>query len=193
MNLLSGLEKFGLKADETTNLFEEEKKNVAAQDGTAKEAPPEEDTFLLDKAVRCTVCDKVFKTKTIKNGRVKRMEPDFDLRPRFEYIDTVKYGVVSCPFCGYTSLTRYFEHLSGGRRADIASQSPRLYLSSQDMSLCMWLCDGSIVIYDLDNIDLNHSTVYYIRGDIDWEKIEACFTQHAPSIVLKNLVLTCTS
>ncbi len=85
------------------------------------------------------------------------------------------------------------EHLSGGRRADIASQSPRLYLSSQDMSLCMWLCDGSIVIYDLDNIDLNHSTVYYIRGDIDWEKIEACFTQHAPSIVLKNLVLTCTS
>ena len=115
MNLLAGLEKFGLKADETTNLFEEEKKNVAAQDGTAKEAPPEEDTFLLDKAVRCTVCDKVFKTKTIKNGRVKRMEPDFDLRPRFEYIDTVKYGVVSCPFCGYTSLTRYFEHLSGGQ------------------------------------------------------------------------------
>ncbi len=115
MNLLSGLEKFGLKADETTNLFEEEKKTVVAEDGTTKEAPPEEESFLLDKAVRCTVCDKVFKTKTIKNGRVKRMEPDLDLRPRFEYIDTVKYGVVSCPFCGYTSLTRYFEHLSGGQ------------------------------------------------------------------------------
>lgn len=115
MNLLAGLEKFGLKTDETTNLFEEEKKTVVAEDGTTKEAAPEEDTLLLDKAVRCTVCDKVFKTKTIKNGRVKRMEPDFDLRPRFEYIDTVKYGVVSCPFCGYTALTRFFEHLTGGQ------------------------------------------------------------------------------
>ena len=115
MNLLSGLEKFGLKADETTNLFEEEKKTVVTADGTTQEAAPDEASLLLDKAVRCTVCDKVFKTKTIKNGRIKRKEPDFDLRPRFEYIDTIKYGVISCPYCGYTSLTRYFEHLTGGQ------------------------------------------------------------------------------
>ena len=40
------------------------------------------------------------------------MEPDFDLRPRFQYIDTLKYDVASCPFCGYTAMNRYFEHLS---------------------------------------------------------------------------------
>ena len=34
MNLLSGLEKFGLKAEDTTNLFEEEKKVTVAADGT---------------------------------------------------------------------------------------------------------------------------------------------------------------
>ena len=67
MNLLSGLEKFGLKAEDTTNLFAEEKKEVVGEDGTKQEAVPTEDSFLLDKAVRCAVCDKVFKTKMIKS------------------------------------------------------------------------------------------------------------------------------
>ena len=35
-----------------------------------------------------------------------------DLRPRYEHIDTLKYSVISCPYCGYTAITRYFEHLS---------------------------------------------------------------------------------
>ena len=122
MNLFAGLEKFGLKAEETTNLFEEEKKVTTAADGTQKEEIPDEESFLLDKAIRCTVCDKVFKTKIIKNGRVKRMEPDLDLRPRFEYIDTLKYNAISCPYCGYTALSRYFEHLSTGQRKLIKEQ-----------------------------------------------------------------------
>lgn len=111
MNLLAGLEKFGLKAEDTTNLFEEEKKVVVAEDGTKKDVVVDEGSFLLDKAVRCTVCDKVFKTKMV-NSRVKRLEPDLDLRPRFEHIDTLKYNVRSCPYCGYTAVSRYFEHLS---------------------------------------------------------------------------------
>ena len=86
MNLFAGLEKFGIKADNTTDLFEDEKKPAASADGGKTEAAPTEDSFLLDKAIRCTVCDKVFKTKMIKNGRIKRLEPDLDLRPRFEYI-----------------------------------------------------------------------------------------------------------
>lgn len=112
MNLLAGLEKFGLKAENTTNLFEEEKKKTMDASGEVKEEIPSEESFLLDKAIRCAVCDKVFKTKLIKNGRVKRLEPDFDLRPRYEYIDTNKYGVSSCPYCGYTALDRFFDHLT---------------------------------------------------------------------------------
>ncbi|MGN0351905.1 MAG: DUF2225 domain-containing protein [Roseburia sp.] len=116
MNLFSGLEKFGIKADDTANLFEEEKKDTGAvvKTDTGEEIPAES-SFLLEKAVRCTVCDKVFKTKMVKNGRVKRLEPDFDLRPRFQYIDTTKYDVLSCPFCGYTAITRYFEHLTSAQ------------------------------------------------------------------------------
>ena len=116
MNLFSGLEKFGLKTDGEMDLFADEEKKKGAGGEVSKEAEvPAEDSFLLAKAVRCAVCDKVFKRKMVKNGRVKRKEPDRDLRPRFQYIDTLKYNVTSCPFCGYTALNNYFEHLPAGQ------------------------------------------------------------------------------
>ena len=114
MNLFSGLEKFGIKAEDTANIFAEEKKEVVNEKGAQVGEIPQESSFLLDKAVRCTVCDKVFKTKIV-NSRVKRLESDLDLRPRHEYIDTLKYNVKSCPHCGYTAVSRYFEHLSSGQ------------------------------------------------------------------------------
>lgn len=114
MDLFAGLEKFGLKTKNVESLFEEEKKPAAdagASDEVIEEIPTE-DEFLLEKTVRCPVCDKVFKTKMVKSGRVKRMESDMDLRPRFQYIDTNKYDVTFCPNCGYTAMNRYFEHLA---------------------------------------------------------------------------------
>ena len=117
MNLFEGLEQFGLKAQEMNNLFEDEKKIVKSADGNkeASEEIPTEDSFLLEKGIRCAVCDKGFKTKMIKNGRIKRLEPDADLRPRFQYIDTLKYDVSSCPNCGYTAMNRYFDHISSAQ------------------------------------------------------------------------------
>ena len=118
MGLLSGLEKFGLEQMDTTNLFEDEKKPKAEQPGQA-DAPKEEKhletEFLLLKSIRCPVCDHVFRTRLVKTGRVKRLEPDFDLRPRFAYIDTNKYDVSSCPKCGYTAINRYFAHITSGQ------------------------------------------------------------------------------
>lgn len=116
MNLLEGLEKFGLDRMDTEHIFDEEKKEevVAVQPVVQKEVHTEKE-FLLEKSIRCPVCDQVFKTKMVKTGRVKRLEPDFDLRPRFQYIDTNKYDVSSCPKCGYTAMNRYFSHLSSGQ------------------------------------------------------------------------------
>ena len=117
MNLLEGLEKFGLDKMDTEHIFEEEKKEVAPAkpQATVKEEVHSEKEFLLEKSIRCPVCDTVFKTKMVKTGRVKRLEPDFDLRPRFQYIDTNKYDVSSCPKCGYTAMNRYFSHLSSAQ------------------------------------------------------------------------------
>lgn len=102
MNMLSG--------EENPNL----EKNPAKDGKEAQKIPPEE-SFLLEKSVQCMVCDKKFKTKAVKSGKAVRMEPDRDLRPRFRHIDTLKYDVISCPECGYTAMTRYFDHISTGQ------------------------------------------------------------------------------
>ncbi len=79
----------------------------------------------MTSTVRCPVCDKEFKTKMVKAGKVKRLEPDADLRPRQQYVDSLKYDVASCPNCGYTSLNRYFEHITMGQIKLIKEQISR--------------------------------------------------------------------
>jgi len=113
MNLFEGLEMFGLKT-EGSSLFEDDKKTETNADGskTAVEKIPTEDEFLIEKKIKCPICDKEFKTRAIKNGKLRRLESDPDLRPRYQYIDSIKYDIYSCPHCGYTAMPRYFDHLS---------------------------------------------------------------------------------
>ena len=115
-NLLSGLEKFGLSMDEEMDLFADDKKKGAEGNGQAANVePPKEEDFLLDKKMECPVCTKSFMAKRLKSGKLKRLEPDDDLRPRHEYMDTLKYSVTSCPHCGYTAINRNFEAVSSAQ------------------------------------------------------------------------------
>ena len=151
MNLFSGLEKFGFKSDAAVDLFtdeKDEKKN--AKDGEAKKADePTEEEFLLEKTSRCTVCDKVIKTKMVKSGRVKRLEPDVDLRPRHMYIDTLKYDTSSCPYCGYTAMNRYFEHLSSSQIKLIKEQVCSNYRPERPVDLAVYDYDTAIDMHKL--------------------------------------------
>ena len=151
MNLFSGLEKFGFKSDAAVDLFtdeKDEKKN--AKDGEAKKADePTEEEFLLEKTIRCTVCDKVIKTKMVKSGRVKRLEPDMDLRPRHMYIDTLKYDTSSCPYCGYTAMNRYFEHLSSSQIKLIKEQVCSNYRPERPVDLAVYDYDTAIDMHKL--------------------------------------------
>ena len=74
-----------------------------------------EKDFLFDKKIQCQVCMQEFSEKIVRTSRLRRKQPDFDLRPRFADIDTMKYDVYSCPYCGYSSLSRYFEPLTKGQ------------------------------------------------------------------------------
>lgn len=148
MNLFSGLEKFGIKVDSSKKIFDEEKKEAEKKETEKaltekKEAEiPTEDTFLLDKTLRCPVCDKVFKSKMVKSGRIKRQEPDMDLRPHFEGIDTLKYKVASCPNCGYTAMHMYFEHITSGQARLVREQICASYKPSGE-------ADPPLITYDM--------------------------------------------
>ncbi len=106
--LLSGLESFGLKDLEGMSLFEEKKPEEAAP-----AAVPEitEKDFLLDKTVKCPLCDEEFKTRAVKGGKAKLIGTDQDLRAKYQDVDIHKYDVILCPHCGYAALTRYFPNL----------------------------------------------------------------------------------
>lgn len=114
MNIFAGLEKFGLDGQNMGDLFTD---NTKMKNDTEKEKAPQvkeltEEDFLFTKNIRCTVCDQTFPARVVKASKARRLEPDKDLRPRFQYIDTLKYDILSCPHCGYTSMERYFTHLS---------------------------------------------------------------------------------
>lgn len=120
MSNVLGLEKFGLGKVKLDNIFDEgEKKAEQPREAVVEEKPAKpahnEIEFLLPKACKCPVCDTAFRTRQVKTGRARRMQPDFDLRPRFHDIDTNKYDVTACPKCGYAALNRNFEHISPGQ------------------------------------------------------------------------------
>lgn len=94
--------------------------SVKNEDGTddsqkaVKVKTPEEleAEYIFDKTYTCPVCDKSFKSKTLKANKAKLINTDMDLRPVHQNIDIVKYDVVACPCCGYAVLNRYFAPLT---------------------------------------------------------------------------------
>lgn len=115
--LLGGLEKYGLDEETLQKAFDETAKQIKTKK-TVKETKAvvlSEEDFILLKSVVCPICDNVFSTMAVKSGKARRLQPDFDLRPRFESIDVNKYDVTSCRKCGYTALNKEFAHLTAGQ------------------------------------------------------------------------------
>ncbi len=116
MKTVSGLEKYGIGTLNIDSLFQDEEEKAEVEEkkeDTVKK--PKEIDFIFYKSVRCPVCDRVFQTISMKTGKAKRLESDHDLRPRFEYIDSLKYDVTSCPYCGYSALNRFFSQISSAQ------------------------------------------------------------------------------
>ena len=146
MNLLAGLEKFGLKADGNLDITKDpsspKKQDQKAQ--KAVEKVPEEEDFLLEKTVTCPVCDRKFHTLTVKTGKAKRQEPDDDLRPNFQGIDIVKYDVASCPFCGYSALNKEYVHVSTTQIKWIREAVSENFKPGRDISKSKYTYDEAV-------------------------------------------------
>lgn len=128
-NLLSGLAKFGLGDLEDEKLFEEEKKPTESGGHTVAKEVTEED-LLFDKTYQCPVCDKEFKSKTVRTGKARLIGTDIDLRARYQGIDPLKYDIVSCSKCGYTTVTRYFKAITSPQASLIREKISRNYKPS---------------------------------------------------------------
>ena len=116
--LLSGLEQFGLTNLENMDLYEKPKKVEKDEQGTPVPVMQEQD-FLFDKSFTCPICDREFKSRTVKIGKAKLAGSDLDLRPRYEQIDLLKYDIIMCPYCGYAALSRFFKFLTAPQAKNI--------------------------------------------------------------------------
>lgn len=119
-DLFSGLEEFGLGGLKNMEVYEKESEKNANKE--PKKRQPTEPDFLFDKTHSCPVCDKEFKTKTIRTGRVKLISADTDLRPRYQFVDSLKYDAIVCPNCGYAALSRYFDYMTSRQAKLIKEQ-----------------------------------------------------------------------
>ena len=110
-NLFSGLESLGLGNLSKLNVYEESER-TSKQDNKEIIHQISESDFIFDKTCTCPVCDKEFKSKTVKAGKVKLVSADTDLRPKYQLVDSLKYDVIVCPHCGYAALNRFFGYIT---------------------------------------------------------------------------------
>ena len=83
-NLFSGLESLGLGNLSGMKLFEnKEKEKAEAAKAANQPVEVKEADLLFDKSFTCKVCDKEFKSKMVRTGKVKLIGSDNDLRPKY--------------------------------------------------------------------------------------------------------------
>lgn len=137
-DLFSGLEEFGLGGLKDVKVYE----NEAAKSEVKEKAKHQvtEAEILFDKTYTCPVCDKEFKSKTVRTGKIKLISADTDLRPKYQLVDSLKYDAIVCPHCGYAALSRYFSYMTTTQAKFIKEQ-----ISSNFKGLEQ---DGDIYSYD---------------------------------------------
>lgn len=151
MNLMSGMEKFGLGQSGELNILDDdmEKKNKNKVANRKEAEEPVEKDFLLNRKVMCPICDKQFVIRSVKSSKLVRQEPDADLRPNHKYIDTLKYGVSACPRCGYAAMNRNFEHLSATQRKWIREAVATKFKPSEELNLEVYTYEYAVNRYKL--------------------------------------------
>ncbi len=120
MGLFSGLKNLGLGDLENTKVIEEKHRVKKETEKPVEKTPEElEAEMVMDRTLKCPICDIPFPIKFIRSGKAKLAGTDTDLRPRYEKVDPLKYDAIACPSCGYAALTKYFEHLGSRQMKDI--------------------------------------------------------------------------
>lgn len=80
--------------------------------GTVSDNHAKEADYLFDKTYECPACYQKFKARTVKNGRMRLIQTDMDLRPVYEQGEPLKYEAIVCPECGYSALGKFFGSLT---------------------------------------------------------------------------------
>ncbi len=110
----------------------------------------DEREFLLKKHIKCPVCESRIEVLSVKSGKVIRTESDIDLRPRnTNGFDALKYGVYSCPVCGYTAMSRTFEDILRPQKKLVKEQIQANFRPKDEPPLESYTYDDAIKMHKL--------------------------------------------
>ena len=195
-NLFDGLEKLGFMNIDAVEIYKEEEapgKGVSKAD--APDINPED--YLYDKTFSCPVCGGDFMNRIIRNGKVKLISTDSDLRSRYDPLDPLFYEVILCTKCGYAALHTMFSKITEKTAERVLKEirpvfKPRTYPAVYDietaierLKLALYNCvvrnarDGEKAY-----ICLKLAWLYRDLGDTEGE---AVFQKHAVTGFISSL------
>ncbi|MBQ9361417.1 MAG: DUF2225 domain-containing protein [Lachnospiraceae bacterium] len=165
MGILSNLKNFGINIE--SDIYEENKSKEATAEAARlaeKEAAEakrkaeeekkkklnDEQTYLLAKSYTCPVCNKPFKSLAVKANRARVVDNDIDMRPIYEPVDMLKYTIVSCPYCGYSALTRSFPNITVNQQKLVKEKISKNFLSKpEDNERIIYTYEEALERYEL--------------------------------------------
>ena len=133
LNIIGEEKQMGILSDMgiADNLYKkEEKKPDKNEKVTApkEKEPGSELDYVFEKNYECVCCGHNFKEMTVKTSRARIIKTDWDLRPVFSGIDTIKYDVISCPSCGYSATTKFYGVLAAPQKKLIQTNVGRNFI-----------------------------------------------------------------
>ncbi len=102
----------------------------------------EERKFLFTKKVVCPNCEWKFNDIRVLNSKLRRKEPDADLRPRFQNIDPLKYIVTACPKCGFSASAKNFKKLTELQKKLLMEKVSSKFIARRNLE------EGQVINYE---------------------------------------------
>ena len=125
--LLEGLDELGFSNLEGIDVPQidnaDEESDAMSEEAIAKMAD-----CIYDKKFCCPVCDAHFTDKAVKSAKVRLLELDVDLMPKYTPLNPFYYNVVICTSCGYAALADNFDKLTEAQGFAIKKEISKKYL-----------------------------------------------------------------
>lgn len=133
----------------------------------------EESKLILDKTYICPICDKKIKAKAVKTGVARFDNTCFDLRPVYKNINVTKYDVVSCNYCGYTAITKYFPTLTPVERMHIEQNVKANFTPQEEVECEEYTFEMALRRYKLALISATYKGTH--DSDIGYVCLKMCW------------------
>ncbi|MDD6070460.1 MAG: DUF2225 domain-containing protein [Clostridiales bacterium] len=151
MSLFSGLEKLGLNTDDI-EIYEKKKDKSPEnkqEEQREKQIIYKEEDYLFLKSYKCPICDKSFKSLTVRSGKIRVVDKEDDLRPVYRELDPIKYEPVVCYYCGYASLSRYFDTIMPLQAKRLRAEVKSSFLGLKEAEKDFYSYDDAIMRYKM--------------------------------------------